>query len=92
MDPALVGHVKVESVWRIAEVAIQCVERHGVSRPRMHEILSAVQDAIKIEKGIDKLSSSGSSKAQPSRKTLLTSFLDVESPDISRSSLTPSAR
>ncbi|MCD7458445.1 hypothetical protein HAX54_038283 [Datura stramonium] len=92
MDPALVGHVKVESVWRIAEVAIQCVERHGTSRPRMHEILSAVQDAIKIEKGIDKLSSLGSSKAQSSRKTLLTSFLDVESPDISNSSLTPSAR
>ncbi|KAG5604867.1 hypothetical protein H5410_026359 [Solanum commersonii] len=92
MDPALVGHVKVESVWRIAEVAIQCVERHGTSRPRMHEILSAIQDAIKIEKGIDKLSSSGSSKAQSSRKTLLTSFLDVESPDISNSSLTPSAR
>ncbi|XP_055810439.1 probable LRR receptor-like serine/threonine-protein kinase At1g67720 isoform X2 [Solanum dulcamara] len=92
MDPALVGHVKVESVWRIAEVAIQCVERHGTSRPRMHEILSAIQDAIKIEKGIDKLSSSGSSKAQSSRKTLLTSFLDVESPDVSRNSLTPSAR
>ncbi|KAK4376980.1 hypothetical protein RND71_003276 [Anisodus tanguticus] len=92
MDPALVGHVKVESVWRIAEVAIQCVERHGSSRPRMHEILSAIQDAIKIEKGIDKLSSSGSSKAQSSRKTLLTSFLDVESPDVSHSSLTPSAR
>ncbi|KAJ8548323.1 hypothetical protein K7X08_030792 [Anisodus acutangulus] len=92
MDPALVGHVKVESVWRIAEVAIQCVERHGSSRPRMHEILSAIQDAIKIEKGIDKLSSSRSSKAQSSRKTLLTSFLDVESPDISHNSLTPSAR
>ncbi|KAK4358315.1 hypothetical protein RND71_023925 [Anisodus tanguticus] len=92
MDPSLVGHVKIESVWRIAEVAIQCVERHGSSRPRMHEILSAIQDAIKIEKGIDNLSSSGSSKAQSSRKTLLTSFLDVESPDISHSSLTPSAR
>ncbi|XP_016469947.1 putative LRR receptor-like serine/threonine-protein kinase At1g67720 isoform X1 [Nicotiana tabacum] len=92
MDRALVGRVKVESVWRIAEVAIQCVERHGSSRPRMHEILSAIQDAIKIEKGIDKLSSSGSSKAQSSRKTLLTSFLDIESPDISNSSLTPSAR
>ncbi|CAN4090496.1 unnamed protein product [Withania somnifera] len=92
MDPALVGHVKMESVWRIAEVAIQCVERHGMSRPRMHEILLAIQDAIKIGKGIDKLSSSGNSKAQSSRKTLLTSFLDVESPEISSSSLTPSAR
>ncbi|XP_060214107.1 probable LRR receptor-like serine/threonine-protein kinase At1g67720 isoform X2 [Lycium barbarum] len=92
MDPALIGHVKVESVWRIAEVAIQCVERHGSSRPRMHEILTAIQDAIKIEKGIDKLSSSGSSKAQSSRKTLLTSFLEIDSPAISHSSLTPSAR
>ncbi|KAK4429749.1 putative LRR receptor-like serine/threonine-protein kinase [Sesamum alatum] len=92
IDPTLVGSVKVESVWRIAEVAIQCVEQHSFSRPRMQEIILAIQDAVKIEKGTDKLDSSGSSKAQSSRKTLLTSFLDIQSPDLSNGSLVPSAR
>ncbi|XP_027154300.1 probable LRR receptor-like serine/threonine-protein kinase At1g67720 isoform X1 [Coffea eugenioides] len=92
VDSTLLGMVKMESVWRIAEVAIQCVEQHSSSRPRMQGIILAIQDAIKIEKGTDKLSSAGSSKGQSSRKTLLTSFLDIESPDLSKDSLVPSAR
>ncbi|KAG7979933.1 hypothetical protein I3843_05G156400 [Carya illinoinensis] len=95
IDPFLVGNVKIESVWRIAEVAIQCVEQHGASRPRMQEIILAIQDAIKIEKGTEgnqKIVSPGNSKAQTSRKTLLTSFLEIESPDLSKDCLVPSAR
>ncbi|XP_031125011.1 probable LRR receptor-like serine/threonine-protein kinase At1g67720 isoform X2 [Ipomoea triloba] len=92
IDPRLGGRVKVESVWKIAEVAIQCVERHGYSRPRMQEVIMAIQDAIKIERGIDKSSSAESSRTQSSRKTLLTTFLDTQSPDISNGSLIPSAR
>lgn len=91
VDPSLTEQVKLESVWRIAEVAIQCVEQHGVSRPRMQEIILAIQDAIKIEKGSDKIHS-GNSKSRSSRRTLLTSFLDIESPDLSNESLVPSAR
>ncbi|KAG6429276.1 hypothetical protein SASPL_107321 [Salvia splendens] len=91
IDPALAGTVKVESVWRIAEAAIQCVEQHSSVRPRMQEIILAIQDAVKIEKGTDKLDSSGSTRGQSSRKTLLTSFLDIQSPDISNG-LFPSAR
>uniref|UniRef100_A0A2N9IAH2 Protein kinase domain-containing protein n=1 Tax=Fagus sylvatica TaxID=28930 RepID=A0A2N9IAH2_FAGSY len=93
VDPFLIGNVKIESIWRIAEVAIQCVELHGVSRPRMQEVILAIQEAIKIEKGTEsnqKISSS--SKAQSSRKTLLTSFLEIESPDLSKDCLVPSAR
>ncbi|XP_051116307.1 probable LRR receptor-like serine/threonine-protein kinase At1g67720 [Andrographis paniculata] len=92
IDPTLVGSVKVESIWRIAEVAIQCVEQHSYSRPRMQEIIVAIQDAVKIEKGTDKIDSSESSRGQSSRKTLLTSFLEIQSPDISNGSLVPSAR
>lgn len=60
----------------------------------MQEVILAIQDAVKIEKGTDsnqKLASS-SSKAQSSRKTLLTSFLEIESPDLSNDCLVPSAR
>ncbi|KAF7124505.1 hypothetical protein RHSIM_Rhsim12G0036800 [Rhododendron simsii] len=51
IDPTLTESVKIESVWRVAEVAIQCVEKNGYSRPRMQEIITAIQYAIKIEKG-----------------------------------------
>ncbi|KAL5163900.1 putative LRR receptor-like serine/threonine-protein kinase [Glycine soja] len=94
MDPSLVGNVKTESVWRVAEIAMQCVEQHGACRPRMQEVILAIQDASNIEKGSEiqlKLSSSGGSKPQSSRKTLLASFLEIESPDLSNSCL-PSAR
>ncbi|TYH25339.1 hypothetical protein ES288_A03G160400v1 [Gossypium darwinii] len=94
VDPFLVGNVKIESIWRIAEVAIQCVEQHGYSRPKMQEIILAIQDAMKIEKGDEgnaKLAC-GSSRGQSSRKTLLASFLEIESPDLSNGSLVPSAR
>ncbi|KAG2666260.1 hypothetical protein I3760_15G049300 [Carya illinoinensis] len=94
IDPFLVGNVKIESVWRIAEVAIQCVEQHRVSRPRMQEIIWAIQDAIKIEKGTEgnqKNVSPGNSMAQTSRKTLLRSYLEIESSDLSKDCLVPSA-
>ncbi|EEF47574.1 protein with unknown function [Ricinus communis] len=95
VDPVLIGNVKIESIWRVAEVAIQCVQQRAVSRPRMQEVILSIQEAIKIEKGTDgsqKLSNSGSSKAQSSRKTLLTSFLEIESPDLSNGCLVPAAR
>ncbi|KAJ1392441.1 Serine-threonine/tyrosine-protein kinase, catalytic domain [Sesbania bispinosa] len=97
IDPSLAGNVKSESIWRVVEIAMQCVAQHGASRPRMQEIILAIQDAIKIEKGSEnklKSSSSGSSscsKPHSSRKTLLTSFLEIESPDLSNGCL-PSAR
>ncbi|KAL8267096.1 hypothetical protein R6Q59_004440 [Mikania micrantha] len=92
IDPTITHDVKIESIWRIAEVAIQCVEQHGSSRPKMQEIILAIQDAIKIEKGNDGKITSESSRAQSSRKTLLTTFLDIESPDLSNECLFPSAR
>ena len=50
MDPSLKGNSKIESIWRVVEIAMQCVEQHGASKPRMQEIILAIQDAIKIEK------------------------------------------
>ncbi|KAF8413760.1 hypothetical protein HHK36_001753 [Tetracentron sinense] len=94
VDPSLVGNVKIESLWRIAEVAILSVEPHRVSRPKMQEVILAIQDAIKIEKGSRGYleNSSGSSTMQPSRKTLLSNFLDIESSDLSKGYVLPTAR
>ncbi|XP_043726168.1 probable LRR receptor-like serine/threonine-protein kinase At1g67720 isoform X2 [Telopea speciosissima] len=49
LDPSLAGDIKIESLWRIAEVAILSVEPHGGCRPKMQDIVLAIQDAIKIE-------------------------------------------
>ncbi|KFK41178.1 hypothetical protein AALP_AA2G095700 [Arabis alpina] len=96
IDPCILGNVKIESIWRVAEVANQCVEQRGYCRPRMQEVIVAIQDAVRIERGNENGMNSSSpcgSKAQSSsRKTLLTSFLEIESPDISRNSLAPAAR
>ncbi|CAN8238685.1 unnamed protein product [Cochlearia groenlandica] len=95
IDPCILNKVKIESIWRVAEIANQCVEQRGHSRPTMQEVIAAIQDAVRIERGNEnglKTSSSSGSKAQSSRKTLLTSFLEIESPDISRNSLAPAAR
>ncbi|KAL9328899.1 hypothetical protein ACSQ67_003902 [Phaseolus vulgaris] len=100
IDPSLNGNAKTESIWRVVEIAMQCVEHHGASRPKMQEIILAIQDALKIEKGTENklkspssssFSGSSSSKPHSSRKTLLTSFLEIESPDVSNGCL-PSAR
>ena len=53
IDPSLEGNAKTESIWRVVEIAMQCVEQHGASRPRMQEIILAIQDAIKIEQGTE---------------------------------------
>ncbi|KAL1328541.1 hypothetical protein AAHE18_13G380300 [Arachis hypogaea] len=99
IDPCIAGNAKVESIWRVVEIAMQCVQQHGASRPRMQEVILAIQDATKIEiEAQNKLkststssSSSTSGKPESSRKTLLTSFLEIESPDSSSGCL-PSAR
>ncbi|RVW47796.1 putative LRR receptor-like serine/threonine-protein kinase [Vitis vinifera] len=70
-------------------------EDYGAEWNIVHwEIILAIQDAIKIERGNegDHKACSGSSKGQSSRKTLLTNFLDIESPDLSNDCLVPSAR
>ena len=53
IDPSLEGNAKTESIWRVVEIVMPCVEQHGASRPRLQEIILAIQDAIKIEKGIE---------------------------------------
>ncbi|XP_010250887.1 PREDICTED: probable LRR receptor-like serine/threonine-protein kinase At1g67720 isoform X3 [Nelumbo nucifera] len=94
MDPLLAGNIKIESLWRIAEVAILSVEPHGACRPRMQEVVLAIQDAIKIEKENQRTykvcSSSGTMWF--SGKSLPSCSLDIDSSDISNGCALPSAR
>ncbi|OVA20509.1 Protein kinase domain [Macleaya cordata] len=90
VDPSLGGEFKLESLWRIAEVAILSVEPHGVSRPKMQEVVLAIQESINTEKGTKKRSypvSSDSSTLQYSSHPI-----NIESFDLSTRCLNPSAR
>ncbi|KAI3447623.1 hypothetical protein Pfo_004288 [Paulownia fortunei] len=50
IDPALHGY-DIQSMWKIAEKALMCVQPHGSLRPPISEVIKEIQDAIAIEKG-----------------------------------------
>jgi hypothetical protein len=41
----------LQSVWKIAELAIMCVKPKSTHRPLISEVLKEIQDAIAIEQG-----------------------------------------
>ncbi|XP_062182367.1 probable LRR receptor-like serine/threonine-protein kinase At1g67720 [Phragmites australis] len=45
------GGYDLQSVWKMAEVAIMCVKPKGAQRPGISEVLKEIQDAISIERG-----------------------------------------
>ncbi|XP_042510786.1 probable LRR receptor-like serine/threonine-protein kinase At1g67720 [Macadamia integrifolia] len=53
IDPLLRNEFEIQSVWKIAEKAMMCVQSHGNMRPSMVEVLKEVQDAILIERGAE---------------------------------------
>lgn len=44
------GCYDLQSVWKIAEVAIMCVKPKGAQRPPISEVLKEIQDAIAMER------------------------------------------
>ncbi|KAL2933797.1 hypothetical protein RDABS01_016916 [Bienertia sinuspersici] len=50
IDPSLRDEYDIQSMWKIAEKALMCVQAHGHMRPSISEVLKEVQDAIMIEK------------------------------------------
>lgn len=71
IDPSLGDEYDMQSMWKIAEKALMCVQPHGHMRPSMSEVLKEVQDAILIEKETEavRLGNSGAS-----RQSLLSSL------------------
>ncbi|XP_058093804.1 probable LRR receptor-like serine/threonine-protein kinase At1g67720 isoform X2 [Magnolia sinica] len=94
LDPKLAGNIKIESVWRVIEVAILSVEPNGASRPKMQEIVLAIQDAIRIEKGSQSTNKapSTSSSIHSSHLRFPSHPLDIVSSDFSTKCVLPSAR
>ncbi|KAK3016665.1 hypothetical protein RJ639_006760 [Escallonia herrerae] len=53
IDPSLDNVYDIQSMWKIAEKALMCVQPHGSMRPSMSEVIKEIQDAISIERGAD---------------------------------------
>ncbi|XP_047334416.1 probable LRR receptor-like serine/threonine-protein kinase At1g67720 [Impatiens glandulifera] len=53
IDPLLHGEYDIQSMWKIAEKALMCVQAHGNMRPTMSEVIKEIQDAILVERGTD---------------------------------------
>ncbi|KAH7365286.1 hypothetical protein KP509_18G018800 [Ceratopteris richardii] len=49
IDPSLQGHYNVESVWKVVEVALMCVEMPSFKRPRMSQVYRDLKEAMEIE-------------------------------------------
>ena len=43
----------LQSMWKIAEKALMCVQPHGHMRPSISEVVKEIQDAIAIERGAE---------------------------------------
>ncbi|KAK6140339.1 hypothetical protein DH2020_025934 [Rehmannia glutinosa] len=52
IDPTL-HEYDIQSMWKIAEKALMCVQPHGNMRPSINEVIKEIQDAITIEKGAE---------------------------------------
>ncbi|OVA18179.1 Protein kinase domain [Macleaya cordata] len=50
IDPLLGTEFNIQSIWKIAEKAMMCVQPHGSMRPSISEVLKEIQDAISIER------------------------------------------
>uniref|UniRef100_A0A0E0FB73 non-specific serine/threonine protein kinase n=1 Tax=Oryza meridionalis TaxID=40149 RepID=A0A0E0FB73_9ORYZ len=51
IDQSLDTGYDLQSVWKVAEVAIMCLKPTGRQRPSMSEVLKEIQDAIALERG-----------------------------------------
>ncbi|KAF3442086.1 hypothetical protein FNV43_RR16002 [Rhamnella rubrinervis] len=50
IDPSLGSEYDIQSMWKIAEKALMCVQPHGFMRPSISEVLKEIQDAISMER------------------------------------------
>ncbi|XP_049933881.1 probable leucine-rich repeat receptor-like protein kinase At2g28990 [Nymphaea colorata] len=51
IDPRIKGQHKINSVWKVADIALACTARRSVERPNMDNILKDLNEAMEIETG-----------------------------------------
>ncbi|KAF3784049.1 LYK2 protein [Nymphaea thermarum] len=53
VDPRIKGQYKINSMWKVAEIALACTARRTTERPDMYDVLSDLNQAMKMEMEID---------------------------------------
>jgi hypothetical protein len=48
-DPAIREDCDINSVWKMAEVALWCTEREGRGRPTMGEVVEGISESLQLE-------------------------------------------
>ncbi|OMO72582.1 hypothetical protein CCACVL1_17701 [Corchorus capsularis] len=83
IDPSLRNDYDIQSMWKIAEKALNCVQPHGHMRPSISEVLKEIQDAILIEKEVMVLREGNSDEMsrQSVNSSLNPNSLDLVGPD-----------
>ena len=51
VDKRLGNEYNVSSIWKVAEIAMACVQYEGSTRPTMNIVCSELMDAIRLESG-----------------------------------------
>ena len=51
VDKRLGNEYNVSSIWKVAEIAMACVQYEGSIRPTMNIVCSELTDAIRLESG-----------------------------------------
>lgn len=81
IDPALGNNYDIQSMWKIAEKALMCVQPHGNMRPSMSEVIKEIQDAILIERGVQTAARERSSDELSRHSMLNMGSLDIGAND-----------
>jgi hypothetical protein len=49
IDPRIRGDCDVNSLWKVAELALRCTERAGRDRPTMAEVVEGLTESLQLE-------------------------------------------
>lgn len=98
IDPTLQNDCDLQSMWKIAEKALMCVQPHGHLRPSISEVLKEIQDAISIEREVKTVREGNSDEMsrQSAHSSMNLGSMDLGAPDnylsIDESIAQPTAR
>ncbi|XP_059075714.1 probable LRR receptor-like serine/threonine-protein kinase At1g67720 isoform X2 [Cryptomeria japonica] len=51
MDSSLGSRYNVESAWKVADIAYQCVEKESTNRPKMSAVVKELEEAVTLASG-----------------------------------------
>lgn len=77
IDPLLRDEYNIQSMWKIAEKALMCVQPHGSMRPPISEVIKEIQDAIVIERGAEAAREGNSDASKNSIHSSLNMGMDI---------------